>query len=60
MVSSTKHKYSTLPEVINKKESSRKEGQSETNRLRKDIYSRQLKRRLHNGKVSLNHHDRIF
>ena len=60
MVSATKHKYSALPEVVHRKESTKKEGREETNRLRKDIYSRQLKRRLLNGKVSLNHHDRIF
>jgi len=60
MVAATRNKYSVLPEVINQKESVRKEGKGETNRLRKDIYSRQLKRRLQRGKVSLTHHDRVL
>lgn len=60
MVSASRHKYSVLPEVINKRESSKKSVRDETNRLRAEIYSRQLKRRLMKGKVSLLHHDRVL
>ena len=60
MVTSTKHKYAALPEVLGRKETGKKEGRDEINRLRKDIYSRQLSRGLRRGKVSLLHHDRIL
>lgn len=60
MVAATRSKYIALPEVLDMKKAEKRQGKDETNRIRKDIYSRQLKRRLKCGKVSLTHHDRIL
>ena len=38
----------------------KKEGRYVTNRLRAEVYSRQLKRKVRNGQVSLTHHTNVF
>ena len=60
MVVNTKLKYSGLPEAIRREETIKKDGKSRNNLLRKEMYSRQLKKRLVKGKVSLLHHDRVL
>lgn len=60
MVASAKDKYAKLPEVVYRQQNDKKDGRDQINRLRKDIYSRQLSRKIHAGKVSLLHHDRIL
>ena len=60
MVLNTKHKYSGLPEATRREETKKKDGKNRNNLLRKEMYSRQLKKRLAKGKVSLLHHDRVL
>merc|ERR1711915_681487 len=60
MVATTRRKYSALPEVLCRKETGRKEDRNQNNRLRREIYSRQLQQQIMRGRVSLLHHDRIL
>jgi len=60
MVAATKSKYIALPEVVHQRYEVKKEGRYVTNRLRAEVYSRQLKRKVRNGQVSLTHHTNVF
>lgn len=60
MVEATKNKYLELPEVQNKKYLCRRQGSYATNRLRREVYTRQLNRRIKRGQISLTHHARVF
>ena len=60
MVAKTRRKFSQLAEVRGKVVDRRKAGRLETNRLKAELYSRHLQRRVVAGQVSLLHHDRVF
>jgi hypothetical protein len=60
MVAKARRKYSQLPEVRGRVVDRRRVGRQETNRLKADLFSRHLQRRVVGGQVSLLHHDRVF
>ncbi len=55
-----RRKFFQLPEVRGRVVDRRKASKLETNRLKADLYSRHLQRRVVNGQISLMHHDRVF
>merc|ERR1719319_1465984 len=59
MVATTREKYASLPEVVNRQVDSKREGKYRTNRIMSEIYARTLQKKVLRGKVSLTSHANI-